>query len=106
MIRALSARGVATTGPVADNFGEAVDILGPPTFGDDTTAVWADGSDAEMVLRDMADAWEQAREAERIAAAAAYAAIRYAANQGMPETRIAEALRVDRMTVRRALGKR
>lgn len=49
--------------------------------------------------------WHKAKERERAAAAAMYAAMREAAAAGMPETQIAKAAGVDRMTVRRALGK-
>jgi DNA-binding GntR family transcriptional regulator len=60
----------------------------------------------ERELRDVGKRWARAKAAERKAAASAYAAIRYAATvQGVPETQIAELVGVDRMTVRRALGK-
>jgi len=49
--------------------------------------------------------WANARTVERKHANVAYATIRKAANAGIPETRIAAAMRIDRMTVRRALGK-
>jgi DNA invertase Pin-like site-specific DNA recombinase len=49
--------------------------------------------------------WEQAREDERKAASVCYQAIRQAHAQGASERRIAEVTGVDRMTVRRALGK-
>ena len=49
--------------------------------------------------------WHKAKDRERAAAAAMYAAMQAAAAAGMPETQIARAAGVDRMTVRRALGK-
>lgn len=49
--------------------------------------------------------WTTAKARERDAAAFAYAYMREAAEAGIPETRIAELVGVDRMTVRRALGK-
>ena len=51
-------------------------------------------------------AWNKAKERERELAAALYDAIRDAHAAGTPETQIAAAAGVDRMTVRRALGKR
>lgn len=51
------------------------------------------------------EAWQEARAAERLTQLACYTAIKVAANAGIPETRIAEYAQVDRMTVRRALGK-
>jgi hypothetical protein len=53
-----------------------------------------------------ARAWHRAKSRERDAAAALYAAIGDAHADGMPETQIAAVADVDRMTVRRALGKR
>ena len=50
-------------------------------------------------------AWQEARAAERGAQLACYSAIKAAAAAGIPETRIAEYVQVDRATVRRALGK-
>lgn len=50
-------------------------------------------------------AWHKAKERERECAAGLYLAIREASALGMPETKIAKAAGVDRMTVRRALGK-
>jgi len=107
-MHAVSRGGVAYTGPVAEDLDSAAELLGAPTVSDFFTnaQIWADSDDADMILRDIADVWTAAREAERIAAAAAYAAIRHAAAAGMTEVRIANLLDVDRMTVRRALGKR
>jgi hypothetical protein len=67
----------------------------------DDGVVWLRG-----VLGDVAEIWNAAKDAERIAAAAAYTAIRFAAADGVPEAEIARIIDVDRMTVRRALGKR
>lgn len=50
--------------------------------------------------------WTAIRAAERDAAAKAHEAIAAAAAAGIPETRIADLVGCDRMTVRRALGKR
>lgn len=50
--------------------------------------------------------WNRARQRERELAAALYEAIQAAHAAGMPETQIAAAAGVDRMTVRKALGKR
>jgi hypothetical protein len=61
-------------------------------------------SDPEMRLRIQGIVWKNARSTERQIAFEAFAVIRSAADT-MPETKIAEALGVDRMTVRRALGK-
>jgi hypothetical protein len=56
-------------------------------------------------LRVLGIIWGEARVSEREISGEAYEVIRDAAGT-MPETKIAEALGVDRMTVRRALGKR
>lgn len=50
-------------------------------------------------------AWAKAKEREREAAAACYAAIVTAVERGLSEVSAAELAGVDRMTVRRALGK-
>ena len=51
------------------------------------------------------ESWNRARATERRLAAELYEAIRVAHENGTPETSIAEYAGVDRMTVRRALGK-
>jgi DNA invertase Pin-like site-specific DNA recombinase len=56
-------------------------------------------------LRVTAGHWHQAREAERDLAAETYAAIVAAVDSGMSEVQAAKVAGVDRMTVRRALGK-
>lgn len=65
--------------------------------------------DADGTARDVLDAaaavWRHAREAERLAAAAARTAIRYAAAAGMSESEVARATGIARLTVRAALGK-
>lgn len=61
-------------------------------------------TDHETRLRVQGIAWKDARSTEREISVEAYELIRDAADT-MPETKIAEALGVDRMTVRRALGK-
>ena len=50
--------------------------------------------------------WKRSKQAERDAMATLYATITAAAASGITETDIARAAGVDRMTVRRALGKR
>ena len=54
----------------------------------------------------IAKIWHAARDRERLLAAELYAAIRLAVNEGMSESEAARVAGVDRMTVRRALGKR
>lgn len=56
-------------------------------------------------LRLAAKAWASARTVEREASASVHEAIRAAAALGVSETRLAKVAGVDRMTVRRALGK-
>jgi len=58
-----------------------------------------------QALRRAGKAWTKAKEREREAAQACYAAIVKAVEGGMTEVRAAELAGVDRMTVRRALGK-
>lgn len=50
-------------------------------------------------------AWDLAKQKERELMTELYAAIVAASADGMPETQIAKVAGVDRMTVRRALGK-
>lgn len=54
----------------------------------------------------MGKRWNAAREKERALAAELYGAIREAVEGGMTEAEAARVAGVDRMTVRRALGKR
>ena len=56
-------------------------------------------------LSKIAAKWHKARKVERDLAAKTYAAIREAVGTGMTEVQAAELAGVDRMTVRRALGK-
>lgn len=56
-------------------------------------------------LHDAGQAFRVARDNERRAAANLYAAIRLAILEGMNESQAARVAGVDRMTVRRALGK-
>jgi hypothetical protein len=56
-------------------------------------------------LGKVADRWHKARERERDLAAELYAAIVAAVDSGMSEVQAAKVAGVDRMTVRRALGK-
>lgn len=61
-----------------------------------------------MTAEDVAKAgkqWHAAKERERDAAAKLYAAIAQAVEGGMTEVQAAELAGVNRMTVRRALGK-
>ena len=62
-------------------------------------------TDMDVQLRVVQAFWGMARRTEREISGEAYEVIKDAALT-MPETKIAEALGVDRMTVRRALGKR
>ena len=56
-------------------------------------------------LGKIADKWHKARERERALAVELYAAIVAAVDSGMSEVEAARVAGVDRMTVRRALGK-
>ena len=56
-------------------------------------------------LSKVADKWHKARERERALAVELYAAIVAAVDSGMSEVQAAKVAGVDRMTVRRALGK-
>jgi len=56
-------------------------------------------------LEGLSAAWQQARAAERAAMARLTGAIIASAVQGQPETTIAERAGVNRLTVRKALGK-
>jgi DNA invertase Pin-like site-specific DNA recombinase len=56
-------------------------------------------------LGKIADKWRKARERERALAVELYAAIVEAVDGGMSEVQAAKVAGVDRMTVRRALGK-
>lgn len=60
---------------------------------------------ARDVLTAAAAVWRHAREAERLAAAAARTAIRFAAAEGMSESEIARVTGLARLTIRSALGK-
>lgn len=62
-------------------------------------------SDPALRLQVIGTAWDRARDDEREIAGAAYYAAKAAAEAGMPETQIADLLGVNRLTVRRALGK-
>lgn len=58
-----------------------------------------------LILQGVGKDWAQAREDEREVAEIVYKSIRAAHADGVPETQIAAALGVNRMTVRKALGK-
>ena len=62
-------------------------------------------ADPALRLQVIGAAWDRAKDNERDIAGEAYDAAKSAAEAGMPETQIAEALGVNRLTVRRALGK-
>ena len=62
-------------------------------------------TDPALRLQVIGAAWDRARDNEREIAGEAYDAAKAAAEAGLPETQIAEALGVNRLTVRRALGK-
>jgi DNA-binding GntR family transcriptional regulator len=57
-------------------------------------------------LAAVAKKWHAAKDRERTLAAELYEAIRSAVGDGMTEVQAAKVAGVDRMTVRRALGKR
>lgn len=63
-----------------------------------------DVDDPELVKA--GKAWARAKTREREAVAALYAAIQHAVENGMTEVEAAKLAGCDRMTVRRALGKR
>lgn len=56
-------------------------------------------------LHDAAQRWHAARDNERKLAAELHAAIRLEVSTGMSESEAARVAQIDRMTVRRALGK-
>ncbi len=56
-------------------------------------------------LAKVAKQWHNARQKERALAAELYAAIQLAVNDGISESEVARIANIDRMTVRRALGK-
>lgn len=62
-------------------------------------------TDIETALQDAGANWTHYRQAERAAAEQTKIIILKAKLAGIPETRIAVLAGVDRMTVRRALGK-
>jgi DNA invertase Pin-like site-specific DNA recombinase len=57
-------------------------------------------------LKKIGNKWHKAREKERALVIELYAAIVAAVNAGMTEVEAAKVAGVDRMTIRRALGKR
>jgi hypothetical protein len=61
--------------------------------------------DPTLRLRIVGAIWDRAKDEEREIAGSAYAAVKDAADAGLPETQIADLLGVNRITVRRALGK-
>jgi len=63
-------------------------------------------ADPTSDLRAAGRRWNAARDKERAAAATLYAAIVAACDAGLPEAEAARVADVDRMTVRRARGKR
>jgi hypothetical protein len=67
--------------------------------------VFSPSDDAALLLQHAGEAWSRAREVERMAAAGVQAIIRHAVESGMSEVQAAKIAGVDRMTVRRALGK-
>ncbi len=64
------------------------------------------GAEAHQVLSQIGSIFRQARDAERAAAGAVYTAVEFGVRAGIPETHIAKLVGIDRMTVRKALGKR
>ena len=91
-------------------FEDAIDRLNA-RYADDGDAVGEGMGGALMVilgddtLEGVAGEWSRARAAERDAMARLTGAIIAAAVQGVPETAIAQRTGVNRMTVRKALGK-
>lgn len=63
------------------------------------------GAEAQQVLAEVGSIFRQARDAERAAAGAVYTAVELGCREGIAETQMARLLGVDRMTVRKALGK-
>jgi hypothetical protein len=63
-------------------------------------------TDRTKELVRVAAKWRKARDLQKELAPQLYELINIAHGNGMPETKIAELAGVDRMTVRRALGKR
>jgi len=61
--------------------------------------------DVELRLGIVGAIWDRAKDEEREIAGSAYAAVKEAADAGLPETEIADLIGVNRTTVRRALGK-
>lgn len=87
---------------------ERVDIAGNTVAkGDTLRSVVPELADDKAVeqLRRAGVSWAKAREVERALAAEMYAAIVRAVEGGMSEVQAAKVAGVDRMTVRRALGK-
>ena len=72
---------------------------------EDNLIVFSPDHDAALLLQHAGEAWSRARDVERLAAAGAQAIIRFAVAGGMSEVQAAKVAGVDRMTVRRALGK-
>ena len=75
-------------------------------MGDDSAGVLVSlGDDRLAILTEAGAAWSRARELEREAAAAVYALIADCVAAGLSESEVARRVGVDRMTVRRAVGK-
>ena len=72
---------------------------------EDNVIVFSPSDDAALLLQHAGEAWSRARDVERLAAAGVQAIVRYAVAGGMSEVQAAKVAGVDRMTVRRALGK-
>lgn len=73
---------------------------------DDTFQVLSDSLMREQELRDVGEAFNRAREELSECSTQLYAAIVEACADGMTEVQAAKVAGVDRMTIRRALGKR
>lgn len=72
---------------------------------EDSVIVFSPDDDPCLLLQHAGEAWSRARDVERMAAAGVQAIIRHAVAGGMSEVQAAKIAGVDRMTVRRALGK-
>lgn len=107
--RAVSTAGVRETEWIVDDLDGLAALTGSTIVGDEGGALLLDPQaepDWLTVCYEVGTALSSARTAERLALGGAAVAAVHAADAGAPETKIAEALGVDRMTVRKWLGKR
>jgi hypothetical protein len=102
LLRQVSRTGVDFCGSQYDDDEAMNESFGQPVV----PGIWSSSDDPVDILIDLGEVWAAEREKERMAASAAYQAIRYAASKGVSEVEMSKRLNVDRMTIRRALGKR